>query len=110
MPEAARVGDEHACTIHGAGPVLTGSSTVLVGGEKAARRGDTAFCPGAVDGIIDGSVTVLIDGRPAARKGDQTDGGVIVVGLSTVLIGSSTQAALLDKAAAEGIPFVEKCP
>lgn len=110
MPESARIGDNHVCELHGGGPVLTGSTTVQIGGRPAARKGDTAFCPGAVDGIIEGSPSVLIDGKPAARKGDMTDGGMIVVGLATVLIGVSTQAALLQKAAADGTPFVEKCP
>lgn len=109
MPEAARVSDEHICTIHGAGPVLTGSDTVVIGGSPAARKGDTAFCLGAVDGVIEGAETVLINGRPASRKGDMTDGGTIVAGIGTVLIGQSKQTAALKKAAEDGSPLVEKC-
>jgi uncharacterized Zn-binding protein involved in type VI secretion len=38
--------------------------------------------------IAKGSPTVLIGGLPAARMGDQTEhGGVIVMGMPTVLIG-----------------------
>jgi uncharacterized Zn-binding protein involved in type VI secretion len=47
-----------------------------------------ATCVGPPDTIIKGSATVLINSLPAARIGDSTvHGGVIVVGLPTVLIG-----------------------
>jgi uncharacterized Zn-binding protein involved in type VI secretion len=48
-----------------------------------------AFCAGGPDVIGPmGSVTVLIGGLPAARMGDMTvHGGVIVMGLPTVMIG-----------------------
>lgn len=109
MPEAARVSDEHQCSKHGDGPILSGSDTVLIGGLAAARKGDTAQCPGAVDGIVEGEDTVLINGRPASRKGDRTDGGTIAAGIDTVLIGQSKQGAALSRAAADGTPFAEKC-
>jgi uncharacterized Zn-binding protein involved in type VI secretion len=47
-----------------------------------------ATCAGPPDMIAMGSTSVLIGGQPAARIGDQTvHGGVIVVGLPTVIIG-----------------------
>lgn len=110
MPEAARMTDLHICTIHGAGPVSSGAGTVLIEGLPAARKCDTALCPGAVDGIIEGEPTVLFEGRSAARKGDKTDGGVIVRGSTTVFIGLSRQNAALMKASENGMPFVEVCP
>jgi uncharacterized Zn-binding protein involved in type VI secretion len=47
-----------------------------------------AVCAGGPDTIAMGSLTVLVMGQPAARMGDMTaHGGVIVMGLPTVLIG-----------------------
>jgi uncharacterized Zn-binding protein involved in type VI secretion len=61
---------------------------VLIGGLPAARLTDLATCVGPPDVIVLGSFTVLIGGLPAARMGDMTaHGGVIVLGLPTVLIG-----------------------
>jgi len=94
MP-AARVTDMHVCPMvtvlvpHVGGPILPpGCPTVLIGGLPAARMTDMATCVGPPDIIILGSFTVLIGGMPAARLGDMTaHGGVIVLGLPTVLIG-----------------------
>jgi uncharacterized Zn-binding protein involved in type VI secretion len=74
---------------HVGGPILPpGCPTVLIGGLPAARVTDMAMCVGPPDVIILGSFTVLIGGMPAARLGDMTaHGGVIVLGLPTVLIG-----------------------
>ncbi len=95
MPPAARVGDMHTCPMvtgtvpHVGGPILPpGIPTVLMGGMPAATVGNPAVCTGPPDSIVKGSATVLIQGRPAARVGDNTaHGGVIVVGLPTVMIG-----------------------
>ena len=95
MPPAARVTDMHTCPMvtgvvpHVGGPILPpGCPTVLIGNLPAARVGDMATCVGPPDAIAKGSMTVLIGGQPAARMGDQTArGGVIVVGLPTVMIG-----------------------
>ena len=95
MPPAARVGDMHACPMvtgvvpHVGGPILPpGAPTVLIGGQPAARVGDMAVCAGGPDVIALGSFTVMIGGQPAARMGDMTaHGGVIVLGLPTVMIG-----------------------
>ena len=95
MPAAARIGDMHTCPMvtgtvpHVGGPILpAGEPSVLIGGIPAARVGDMAVCTGPPDNIVAGSATVYIGGMPAARMGDATaHGGVIVLGLPTVLIG-----------------------
>jgi uncharacterized Zn-binding protein involved in type VI secretion len=95
MPPAARVGDMHTCPMvtgvvpHVGGPIMPpGSPTVLIGGMPAAVVGGMCVCVGPPDSIIKGSATVLIGGMPAARMGDNTaHGGVIVLGLPTVMIG-----------------------
>jgi uncharacterized Zn-binding protein involved in type VI secretion len=95
MPPAARITDMHVCPMvtglipHVGGPILPpGCPTVLIGGLPAARVGDMAVCAGGPDVIALGSFTVLIAGMPAARMGDMTaHGGVILMGLPTVMIG-----------------------
>jgi uncharacterized Zn-binding protein involved in type VI secretion len=92
---AARMTDMHVCPMvtgivpHVGGPILPPCCpTVLIGGLPAARLTDLATCAGPPDVIVLGSFTVLIGGLPAARMGDMTaHGGVIVLGLPTVLIG-----------------------
>jgi uncharacterized Zn-binding protein involved in type VI secretion len=95
---AARQGDP---TNHG-GTVVTGSPTVTIGGQPAARVDDLATCPvvppqpGApphIGGsILTGSLTVRIGGRPAARTGDTIVENVAVAmiagGAPTVRIGN----------------------
>ncbi|MFT3843835.1 MAG: PAAR domain-containing protein [Lacibacter sp.] len=91
---AARVGDMHTCPLvngtvpHVGGPVLPpGCSTVMIGGQPAARVGDMLTCTGPPDSIVAGSSTVMIGGMPAARMGDSTaHGGAIVAGCATVMI------------------------
>ena len=73
MPPAARVADMHTC------PMVTG---------VVPHVGGPILPPGCPTVIVLGSFTVLIGGMPAARLGDMTaHGGVIVVGLPTVMIG-----------------------
>jgi uncharacterized Zn-binding protein involved in type VI secretion len=61
---------------------------VLIGFLPAARVGDMATCVGPPDVIAKGSSKVMIGGQPAARMGDTTaHGGVIVMGCPTVMIG-----------------------
>jgi len=74
---------------HVGGPVLPpGGITVLIGGMPAARVGDMCVCVGPPDVIALGSFTTLIASMPAARMGDMTaHGGVIALGMPTVLIG-----------------------
>jgi uncharacterized Zn-binding protein involved in type VI secretion len=95
MPPAARITDMHVCPMvtglipHVGGPILPpGCPTVLIGGLPAARVGDMLVCAGGPDVVALGSFTVLIGGMPAARMGDMTaHGGVIVLGMPTVMIG-----------------------
>jgi len=92
---AARIADLHTCPMvtgtvpHVGGPIMPPClPSVLIGGLPAARVGDLATCTGPPDTILLGSFTVLIGKRPAARMGDSTvHGGVITLGLPTVLIG-----------------------
>lgn len=94
MP-AARLTDPHVCPMvtavvpHVGGPILGPCCpTVLIGGLLAARITDMAVCVGPPDMIAMGSMTVLIGGLPAARMLDPTvHGGMIIMGLPTVLIG-----------------------
>lgn len=99
---AARLGDMHVCPAwsgtvpHVGGPVTGPSvSTVLIGGQPASVQGDLCTCCGPPDAIAMGSSGVFIGGRPSARQGDMTvHGGVIVVGLPTVLIGEVGSAVV----------------
>lgn len=94
MP-AARIGDMHTCPMvtgivpHVGGPILPPCAvTVLIGGIPAARVTDMATCVGPPDVIAKGSMTVLTVSLMQARIGDLTvHGGVIVIGLPTVLVG-----------------------
>lgn len=94
MP-AARIGDMHVCPMvtgvvpHVGGPILPPCAvTVLTGGIPQARVGDMLTCVGPPDVIALGSFTVIVSGQPAARMTDITaHGGVIILGLPTVLIG-----------------------
>jgi len=95
MPPAARLTDMHTCPAatgpvpHVGGPIVgPGVPTVLIGSLPAAVMGDNCVCVGPPSSIIKGSATVMIGNKPAARMGDNTaHGGVIVLGLPTVLIG-----------------------
>lgn len=92
---AAFVGCLHTCPMvdvlvpHVGGPILPpGVPTVLIGGMPAAVVGGLCTCVGPPDTILPGAPTVLLGGMPAARMGDPTaHGGVIVLGMPTVLIG-----------------------
>lgn len=95
MPPASRMTDMHVCPMvtgvvpHVGGPILPPCCpTVLIGGLPAARVSDMCVCVGPPDVIALGSFTVFIGGMMAARIGDMTvHGGVIVMGLPTVIIG-----------------------
>lgn len=66
-----------------------GEPTVLIEGLPAARVGDMATCTGPSDMIITGSSSVYIGGQYAARIWDTTiHGGMITSGSTTVLIGN----------------------
>ncbi|MGC9269882.1 PAAR domain-containing protein [Acidiphilium sp.] len=104
---------------HVGGPIMSGSPNVFIGNLPAARVSDKVTCVGPPDMIAMGSPTVLINGLMAARMGDQTaHGGVIVGGLTSVLIGTaagsssplSSQGGALAQAAKDGgTPFCEHC-
>lgn len=98
MPPAARLTDLHTCPMvtpnippipHVGGPIVgPGVPSVLIGGMPAAVLGDQCVCVGPPDQIVRGSATVMIGGMPAARAGDVTaHGGVIAIGLPSVMIG-----------------------
>jgi len=96
---AARLTDMHTCPMetpgvpvaipHVGGPIAgPGVPTVLIGGLPAAVVGDLMLCVGPPDTITKGSESVFIGGKPVARIGDATaHGGMIVLGMPTVLIG-----------------------
>jgi uncharacterized Zn-binding protein involved in type VI secretion len=91
---AARITDMHVGPMvtgvvpHVGGPIVVGSPTVFTGDLPQARVGDALVCVGPPDVIALGSETVLVNSMPAARIGDMTaHGGVIVLGMFTVLIG-----------------------
>ena len=94
MP-AARLTDMHVCPMvtvlvpHVGGPIVApGAPTVLIGGLPAARVSDMAICVGPPDVIVLGSFTVLTMSMPQARMMDMTaHGGMIVMGMPTVLVG-----------------------
>ena len=109
---AARIGDMHTCpkvtgkVPHVGGPIVSGEATVLIGGSPAARVSDRATCVGPIDSIAKGENTVLIGGKPAARLGEPTAHGVIIVmGLTSVLIGRN-EGQCLAQAAASGAAIV----
>jgi len=96
MPEAARVGDNHSCSLtnpngspHNGGPILPpGDTSVLIGSSPAAVMGDMCTCAGPPDSIMKGSSSVFIGKKAAARKNDKTThGGSISAGCSSVIIG-----------------------
>ena len=123
---AARLTDMHTCPMvtgtvpHVGGPIVSpGCPTVLIGSLPAARVSDMAICVGPPDTIAKGSTGVLIGSMPAARIGDSTaHGGVIVVGMPTVLIGdggggggaASDPASAFVQAARDASPLVCKGP
>ena len=94
---AARLTDMHLCPMvtglvpHVGGPISGPCCpTVLIGALPAARITDLCVCVGPPDVIVRGSAGVFIGGLPAARMLDNTvHGGVIVMGMPTVLIGET---------------------
>lgn len=98
---AARLGDNHLCTLPGPPPHMGGvisgpcAAAVTAGIPASAKLGDLAICVGPPDNVIQGSATVIIDGMPAARRSDATaHGGRIAQGLDTVEIGGPTLAGV----------------
>jgi uncharacterized Zn-binding protein involved in type VI secretion len=113
---AARIGDMHTCPMaspvpHVGGPVLPACSiNVLTGKIPQARVGDMCVCVGPPDTIVKGSATVLVNKRPAARVTDMTThGGLIVMGLPTVLIGDATNGGMGAGMAGALLPLSKPC-
>lgn len=119
---AARLGD---LTSHG-GVINNGASSVLIGGQPAARIGDMHSCPVVVPGmgphqggpVNSGSTTVLIEGCGAARISDSAVCSLgpvdfIVSGCETVLIGGFVAQGgasdTSDEADNGERPFCELC-
>ena len=74
MLPIARVGDTHACPIHGPNTIIEGGSGTI-DGRPIARMGDKCACGGT---IIEGSKTSECDGKPIAFLGAKTTcGGTI---------------------------------
>jgi uncharacterized Zn-binding protein involved in type VI secretion len=74
--------------------ITGGSSSTSIGGQPAARSGDTTDGGSAV---VQGSSNVFIDGRPAATVGDRTGcGGVTVGGAGNVFINGKPAARAGD--------------
>ena len=66
------------------GVITKGSGDVSVGGQPAARRGDTTDGGKSIEG---GSSDVFINGKPAVTMGDKTNcGGIAIGGSSNVFI------------------------
>lgn len=87
---AARITDAVVCP-GGAGAIVTGMPSVIIGGFPAARVDDVAICNGIPsDKITHGESTVHIGGKWASRITDQTaHGGKITTGFRTVHISRS---------------------
>lgn len=76
------------------GVITQGSGNVSVGGQAAARKGDTDDKGSAV---VEGSSNVFINGKPAATVGDRTGcGGVTVGGSSNVFVNGKPLARAGD--------------
>lgn len=117
-----RVQDMHICPMqtpavvpipHVGGPVAgPGALSVMAGGVPVSVMGDFAVCAGPPDTMPSGSATVFAEGRSVVRITDMSaHGGVILVGLPTVMVGDSggagsSQAATMSAAKAGGSAFV----
>jgi uncharacterized Zn-binding protein involved in type VI secretion len=102
---AARITDAVVCP-GGAGVIITGLPTVLIGGQPSARVSDKAACSsGSVDSITHGEQTIQIGGQWASRITDQTaHGGTITKGFPTVHLSNKDGqcAGCLNDAASGG--------
>jgi len=95
MPPAATLVSPHICPMFnvlvphiGGMPSPPGNPTVLICGQPAICAGDPLICPGPPNVVAMGSLGVMICGKPAARMFDPTaHGGIILMGMPTVMIG-----------------------
>lgn len=82
-----------------AGAILTGASSVMIGGSPAARAvADVMGCSEHASApIAQGSATVIIEGFPAARAGDRgICGAIISGGCGAVIIGGGETSTYLE--------------
>lgn len=83
MLPVARLGDPHACPIHGPN-VITSGGIGIVDGKPVARIGDSCACGAS---IVQGSSQSTDDGKPVAYLGCATShGGVITAGSPTAKV------------------------
>jgi uncharacterized Zn-binding protein involved in type VI secretion len=76
------------------GVITQGAAGVSVGGQAAARKGDTDDQGSA---IVQGSSNVFINGKPAVTVGDRTGcGGIVVGGASNVFVNGKPLARAGD--------------
>jgi uncharacterized Zn-binding protein involved in type VI secretion len=126
MPAAARLGDKAqvdadahgcpACPHPGVGPIVTGSSDVMVNGKPAARQDDLgihAVCCGPNTFTIQrGSPTVYVNGKPFARMNDKTKHcggtGPIIEGSPDVNVDDGANAQGLAAAAITALQIATK--
>lgn len=93
---ASRYTDAYLCTVHMIHDQVgrPDRPEVFIGGQLAVKLSDLCTCGlGHSSPIAEGASEVLVRGLPAARMGVKSlDGGVIIWGEPTVLIGSGTFA------------------
>jgi uncharacterized Zn-binding protein involved in type VI secretion len=76
------------------GVITKGSGDTSIGGQPAARKGDTTDSAGTIE---QGSSNVFINGRPAVTTGDKTTcGGITVGGSANVFINGKPVARAGD--------------
>ena len=114
----ARLTDMHSCPLvdgpkpHVGGPIIGNCYPMVLAGDlPVATTGSLAQCNGPTDTVVQGSPLVLVNSKPLSRMGDATThGGVITVGLPSVLVGDMggpAQALALEAAAVAARPFCE---
>ncbi len=109
MLQAARLTDLEKCP-GGGGPIVTGAATVFIEVRQAAVQGRKIDCSSGPTVIESGSPTVRIEGEPAARRTDTTcHKGIIDTGAATVFIGNggggSGSTGTMGRAYQRGAPF-----
>lgn len=76
------------------GVITKGSGDTSIGGQPAARKGDTTDTSGTIE---QGSSNVFINGKPAVTAGDKTNcGGVTISGAPNVFINGKPVARAGD--------------
>jgi uncharacterized Zn-binding protein involved in type VI secretion len=126
MPAAARLGDKAqiqadahgcpACPHPGVGPIVVGSTDVLINGLPAARADNTdlglhaACCGPNFFQCAKGSPTVYVNNKPLARMNDQTKhcggNGKIIEGSPDVLIDDGADAQGLGSYAMQALQIL----